>query len=410
MTASDIADMKADFATARGDAANGIAQMKADVATAVDEARTAAGVALAAEKNTATQALSAQTASLKAELAELVASTDKDRKKFVADDAKAQQDAADAVGTMQADVQRALSTLDQGDDVLAQEKSRSQHDLAKLNAVRAGAWDEYVIDVEARIAAIIAAAQYEQALADLEGALQGSARMKAEWIRENLGEAAYRQHLEEKLATLKWGRDATSYLLSVLPGTGALLDLTTGVTGEDINGDTVGGGERALAGISAFGAAVGLGATDEVFDGFRAVGKTRKRTANLVDKAGDVGGGVRKAPRRITQGKWGAKIDYNSGVQRAIDHIKDGHFFNSRAGARSSRFSASNSTTSRVKNLVDDAIAKGRHSTNNRGDYSVLHTFDDAIGTDINGRKTKTIQVFLDELGNILNAYPVPRP
>jgi hypothetical protein len=288
--------MKADFATARGDAANGIAQMKADVATAVDEARTAAGVALAAEKNTATQALSAQTASLKAELAELVASTDKDRKKFVADDAKAQQDAADAVGTMQADVQRALSTLDQGDDVLAQEKSRSQHDLAKLNAVRAGAWDEYVIDVEARIAAIIAAAQYEQALADLEGALQGSARMKAEWIRENLGEAAYRQYLEEKLATLEWGQDATAYLANVLPGTGALLDMATAVTGEDLNGNEVGGGDRALAGVFAIASVAGVGLADDVVDVGRVGGKTGKRTANLADKVGDIGGGVRKAP------------------------------------------------------------------------------------------------------------------
>ncbi|MEL6895599.1 MAG: polymorphic toxin-type HINT domain-containing protein [Planctomycetota bacterium] len=140
---------------------------------------------------------------------------------------------------------------------------------------------------------------------------------------------------------------------------------------------------------------------DEILDAFRKAGQDTPYARSRIDEL---------APRRITQGKWGAKIDYNSGTQRAIDHIKNGHFFNSRPGVRSSRFSASNSTTSRVKSLVDDAIAKGRHSTNNRGDYSILHTFDDVIGTDINGRKTKTIQVFLDELGIVLNAYPVPRP
>ncbi len=112
-------------------------------------------------------------------------------------------------------------------------------------------------------------------------------------------------------------------------------------------------------------------------------------------------------PRRISSGKWGAEIEYNSGTQRAIDHIRDNHFFNSRPRQRSSRFSADNSTTARVKSLVNDAIAKGKHTTNNRGDYSITHTYDDIIGTDINGRKTSTIQIFLDATGNILNAYPL---
>jgi len=116
------------------------------------------------------------------------------------------------------------------------------------------------------------------------------------------------------------------------------------------------------------------------------------------------------APRKITQGQWGAIINYNSGSQRAIDHIADGHFFNSRPSVRSSRFSAGNSTVSRVKSMVDEAIANGSHASNSRGDYSVTYTFGDVIGTDMYGRKTKSIQVFLDDVGNVLNAYPIPKP
>lgn len=60
-----------------------------------------------------------------------------------------------------------------------------------------------------------------------------------------------------------------------------------------------------------------------------------------------------------------------------------------------------------MKSLVDEAVAKGRHTTNSRGDYSIIHSFDDIIGTDLNGRKTKVIQIFLDEAGNVKHAYPV---
>jgi hypothetical protein len=140
--------------------------------------------------------------------------------------------------------------------------------------------------------------------------------------------------------------------------------------------------------------------------------------ARVVNRVDDIGDGGRafakghafaKAPRRATGVRWGERIEYNSGTQTAMDHIKDGHFYNSRPGSRSSRFLENNSTQGRVKELVYETFANGKHTMNSRGEYSIVHTFDDVIGTDTNGRKTKTIQIFLDELGNVINAYPITR-
>ena len=97
MTASEIADMKADFATARGEAADGIAEMKADVATAVDEARTATIDALAAEKNKVAQELSAQVAALTADIAQLVVLANIDRTAIINENTAAQNNAATTV-------------------------------------------------------------------------------------------------------------------------------------------------------------------------------------------------------------------------------------------------------------------------------------------------------------------------
>lgn len=49
--------------------------------------------------------------------------------------------------------------------------------------------------------------------------------------------------------------------------------------------------------------------------------------------------------------------------------------------------------------------AKARKMTN-RGDYKVTHTFDDVIGTSRDGAKSKTLTVYLDKDGNVLNSYP----
>ena len=93
----------------------------------------------------------------------------------------------------------------------------------------------------------------------------------------------------------------------------------------------------------------------------------------------------------------------------AIDHIRKGHFYDSRLGQQSSRFIESNSTAGRVKSLVQEAVAKGKHVINSRRQTSVIHTFEDVIGTDRNGRKTKALQVFIDDAGNVVNAFPIAK-
>ncbi|HBS11071.1 MAG TPA: hypothetical protein DEO36_00800 [Flavobacteriaceae bacterium] len=83
--------------------------------------------------------------------------------------------------------------------------------------------------------------------------------------------------------------------------------------------------------------------------------------------------------------------------------------FGARKGKATSRFSQSNSSISKIKNLTNEAITKGKHS-GTKGNYSITHTFDDIIGTTSNGKKTKSIQIYLDKVGNVLNSYPIPNP
>ncbi|SHK57507.1 RHS repeat domain-containing protein [Epilithonimonas mollis] len=113
---------------------------------------------------------------------------------------------------------------------------------------------------------------------------------------------------------------------------------------------------------------------------------------------------VEKA-RKIVTPKWGAKIaDYGT---NAMEHIKEGHFFDSRKGQKSSRFLQSLSNPGSVKELVQEAVAKGKH-IGGEDNYKVIHTFDDVIGTTSDGKKTKTIQIYLDKAGNVKNAFPIP--
>jgi hypothetical protein len=90
-----------------------------------------------------------------------------------------------------------------------------------------------------------------------------------------------------------------------------------------------------------------------------------------------------------------------------MEHIEAGHYFNSKPGSRTSRFTEANRNPASVKRLTDEAVAKGEHVVSSRVDYSVTHKFDEAIGTDRNGRKTKTLEVFIDENGHVLNSYPI---
>ncbi|CAH0250428.1 hypothetical protein MP478_15985 [Chryseobacterium sp. WG14] len=104
----------------------------------------------------------------------------------------------------------------------------------------------------------------------------------------------------------------------------------------------------------------------------------------------------------------------------AIEHIAAGHFFKSRIGRESSRFSQALSNTKSVKKLVQEAITKGKHS-GTKDNYKVIYEFDEVIGTydtkvknvvdgiertKIMSHKTKTITVYFDNAGNVKNAYP----
>jgi Pretoxin HINT domain len=103
----------------------------------------------------------------------------------------------------------------------------------------------------------------------------------------------------------------------------------------------------------------------------------------------------------------GDTIKYAAGDKSAMDHIKDGHFFDSRPGESSSRFSQRNSRPGKIKGLVQEAVAKGNHTSTRPGDYSVTHRFNEVIGTDNSGRGSRTLRVYLDGDGNIFNAYPI---
>lgn len=140
-------------------------------------------------------------------------------------------------------------------------------------------------------------------------------------------------------------------------------------------------------------------------------GKGAKETVKAIDKVVDAGKVIDKANdvRKITKANWGKVNTYGGKKQTAIEHIKDGHFFDSRKGQSTSRFSESNSNITKVKELTNEAVTKGKHS-GTKGNYSVTYTFDDVIGTTSDGKKTKTIQVYLDEVGNVLNSYPVATP
>lgn len=140
-------------------------------------------------------------------------------------------------------------------------------------------------------------------------------------------------------------------------------------------------------------------------------GTAGKQTVKAVDKVVTAGKVADKANdvRKITKANWGKMNTYGGKKQTAMDHIKEGHFFDSRKGKASSRFSEANSNISRVKELTNEAVAKGTHGVT-KGNYSITHTFDEVIGTTSSEKKTKTLQVFLDEAGNVLNSYPIANP
>ena len=113
---------------------------------------------------------------------------------------------------------------------------------------------------------------------------------------------------------------------------------------------------------------------------------------SYLDDAAAAGQGLIAHARvpRVRNAIWGGIVEHG---QTAMDHIRNGHFHDSRPGRASSRFSESNSQPGKIKSLVQEAVAKGTHTINSRGQSSIRHQFKDVIGTDVKGRKTKQFRV-----------------
>lgn len=182
-------------------------------------------------------------------------------------------------------------------------------------------------------------------------------------------------------------KEGANLLVDFIPGVGDAKGIVEGVIGRDALGNKISWGNRVLS--IAF------------LSEFRSGGNFI-RTVNNADKA-------LNAARKITKPLWGAGVRYGNEVTTAIKHIADGHFFNSRVGRATSRFSQKFSNIESVKKLVSEAVANGEHITTNRGDYTVVHKFSETIGKSSDGKSTKILQVFMDSNGNVLNAYPISK-
>lgn len=112
---------------------------------------------------------------------------------------------------------------------------------------------------------------------------------------------------------------------------------------------------------------------------------------------------------------WGGEFFYQGiGMQKAIDHIYDLHSFINRTSVKS-YFSGEFNTKGKIKDLVEDALAKAPDSGVLRlADGKRIFTIEmpDFIGyvysrANKTQRKTKTMTVIIDEAtGNVNNAFP----
>jgi hypothetical protein len=202
----------------------------------------------------------------------------------------------------------------------------------------------------------------------------------------------------------------------VIPGFGIVPDLADlALTAIEIPFRKSDGKDFGLAAVGVF-ATVAPGPVDGLAAGAKIGTRMAKAGAKVADGAGAAGKGYGDAlgagrnllsqarVPRVRNATWGAVVEHG---ETAMEHIRKGHFHDSRPGQASSRFSEANSLAGKIKALVQDAVAKGHHSINSRGQTSIRHSFEEVIGTDVNGRKTKVLQVFIDHLGNVVNAFPV---
>ncbi len=204
--------------------------------------------------------------------------------------------------------------------------------------------------------------------------------------------------------------------LGVIPGFGIFPDAADlALTLAELPFGKSDGKDLALATVSLVTTAT-PGPVDGLAAGAKIGTRMAKAAAKVADGAGAAGKGYGDAlgagrnllsqarVPRVRNATWGAVVEHG---ETAMEHIRKGHFHDSRPGQASSRFSEANSLAGKIKALVQDAVAKGHHSINSRGQTSIRHSFEEVIGTDVNGRKTKVLQVFIDHLGNVVTAFPV---
>ena len=263
-------------------------------------------------------------------------------------------------------------------------------------------------------------------IADL-GILSGeirveSTRVKATSLSDWLGKKAHGlwTTANDVVATISKSYDAISFWAhsflgagGMIPGLGIFPDAADlALTLVEIPFGKSDGKDAALATVS-LATTFAPGPVDVVAAGVKIAARTAKAGARVadagrpfIDGAAAAGHSLQAQARvqKVRNATWGAVVEHG---ETAMDHIRRGHFHDSRLGRATSRFSEANSLPGKIKALVQEAVAKGNHSINSRAQTSIRHTFDEVIGTDANGRKTRSIRIFIDELSNVVNAFPV---
>ncbi len=103
--------------------------------------------------------------------------------------------------------------------------------------------------------------------------------------------------------------------------------------------------------------------------------------------------------------KWtGQIVKYKKGAMPPIEHIFYRHGPNS-GFSNVGRFAEGTSARD-IKNLVEEAAVSGQWKWAN-GRASITHNFDKVIGTHKDGSPAKALQVYLNEAGEVMTAFPV---
>ncbi len=107
------------------------------------------------------------------------------------------------------------------------------------------------------------------------------------------------------------------------------------------------------------------------------------------------------APRQVAAA-WGAGRYQHGGLMNTIEHIMYRHAANS-GFAGVSRY-APGTTARQIMGYVDEALRYGQATTTGPGTISVIHNFGRALGTNIAGLPSRTLQVWIRN-GVIRTAY-----